>query len=172
MPAPKPHADQDPDFVYVIYILAAPQKVWDTLTDSETVRPWWAHTRHDSTFEVGDPITYLRHGKVDVRGEILEREAPSRLTYTFHIEGPGPLHDEGPSVVTYELKAASNGTMLKITHTNFPRGSASRAGVSNGWPAILSSLKSAMESGKALLHDEWERADAAASAQLEKAAAQ
>lgn len=156
MPAPKLHADPDPDFVYVIYIAASPQKVWDALTDGKTVRAWWAGTQHDSTFRVGDPIAYRRNGKVDVSGEILERDEPHSLTYTFHVEGPGPQHDEGPSIVTYEVKSSGASTMLKITHTNFPHASRARIGVSNGWPAILSSLKSVLEGVPAPYHPDWE----------------
>ena len=156
MPAPKLHEDRDPDFVYVIYIAASPQKVWDALTDGKTVRPWWAKTQHDSTFRPGDSIAFRRNGKVDVSGEILEREEPHKLTYTFHVEGPGPQHDEGPSLVTYELALSGASTMLRVTHTNFPRNSRARLGVSNGWPAILSSLKSTLEGATVPYHPDWE----------------
>jgi uncharacterized protein YndB with AHSA1/START domain len=155
MPAPKLHAERDPDFVYVIYIVASPQKIWDALTDGETFRAWWAYTQHDSTFRVGDPIVYRRNNKVDLRGEILERDEPSRLVYTFHLEGPGPMHDEGPSIVTYEIKASGSSTMLKITHSNFPKDSGSRKGVEHGWPAILSGLKTALEGGTAPDYADW-----------------
>jgi uncharacterized protein YndB with AHSA1/START domain len=103
-----------------------------------------------------DEIAYRRNGKVDVRGTILERNEPNSLTYTFHVEGPGPQHEEGPTVVTYELQASGKATMLKITHTNFRRDSRVRAGVSNGWPAILSSLKSVLEGAPAPYHPDWE----------------
>ncbi|MEZ6028159.1 MAG: SRPBCC family protein [Hyphomonadaceae bacterium] len=155
MTPPKLHTDRDPDFVYVIYIAAAQQKVWNALTDGKTVRPWWGDTQHDSSFEPGDPIVYRRNGKVDVRGEILERDEPNRLTYTFHTEGPGPQHDEGPTIVTYELQPSGANTMLKIIHTNFKRDSRVRVGVSNGWPAILSSLKSVLEDVPAPYLPEW-----------------
>jgi len=157
MPAPQPHAEADPDFVYVIYIAASQQKVWNALADGETVRRWWGNTQHDSTFRVGAPIVYRRNGKVDVRGEILDRNEPHSLTYTFHVEGPGPQHDEGPTLVTYELQQSGESTMLKVTHTNFKAGSRVRVGISNGWPAILSGLKSVLEGAPAPDHTDWER---------------
>ncbi len=157
MPAPKPHAEADPEFVYVIYIAASQQKVWDALVDGETIRRWWADTRHDSTFKVGDPIVYRRNGKVDVRGEILERNEPHRLVYTFHVEGPGPQHDEGPTLVTYELEQSGANTMLRVTHANFKANSRVRISISNGWPAILSCLKSVLEGAPAPYHPDWER---------------
>ena len=155
MPAPKLHAECEPDYIYVIYIAASPQKIWDALTDSETERSWWAGTRQESTFQPGSPIVYRRNGKFDLRGEILEREEPHRLVYTFHVEGPGPAHDEGPSIVTYEIRASGGMTMLKVIHSNFPKGSLSRKGVEGGWPAIFSSLKTILEGGTMPKFADW-----------------
>jgi uncharacterized protein YndB with AHSA1/START domain len=155
MPAPKLHAERDPDYVYVIYIVASPQKIWHALTDSKTERPWWAGTRQESTFNKGDPIVFRRNGKIDLRGEILESDPPNRLVYTFHLEGPGPGHDEGPSIVTYEIKPNGDATMLKVIHSNFPKDSVSRKGVEHGWPAIFSGLKTALEGGKVPSYDSW-----------------
>lgn len=155
MPAPKLHAERDPDFVYVIYIVASPEKVWAALTDSKSERAWWANTRQVSSFEVGGTIEYHRNGKIDVRGEILESDPPRRLVYSFHVEGPGPMHDEGPSIVTYEIARNGDATMLKVIHTNFPRESKSRKGVENGWPAILSSLKTVLEGGTSPVYSDW-----------------
>lgn len=175
MPAPRLHAEREPDYIYVIYIVASPQKIWDALTDATTERAWWAGTRQDSTFEVGAPIVFRRKGKIDLRGEILESVPPvpfslengttlesrapnwrpGRLVYTFHIEEPGPAHDEGPSIVTYDIKTSGGSTMLKVTHSNFPKGSLSRAGVEHGWPAIFSGLKTVLEGGKMPDFDDW-----------------
>jgi uncharacterized protein YndB with AHSA1/START domain len=155
MPPPKLHADRDPDYVYLIYIVASPQKIWNALTDPETDRAWWAGTRQESTFKAGDPIVFSRNGKVDLRGEILESDPPRRLVYTFHLEGPGPAHDEGPSIVTYEIKPNGDATMLKVTHSNFPKGSLSRKGVEHGWPAIFSGLKTVLEGGAMPRFDDW-----------------
>ncbi|MGF1610408.1 MAG: SRPBCC family protein [Kiloniellales bacterium] len=152
---PKLHAERDPDYVYVIYIAASLEKVWAALTDNASERAWWAGTRHDSSFQEGDPIVYRRGGKVDVRGEILESDPSRRLVYSFHVEGPGPMHDEGPSIVTYELSRNGDATALKVIHGNFPRNSASRKGVEQGWPAILSGLKTVLEGGKVPAYAAW-----------------
>jgi uncharacterized protein YndB with AHSA1/START domain len=155
MPAPKLHAERDPDYVYVIYIVAPPQKIWNALTDGKTERAWWAGTRQESTFKTGDPIIFRRNGKIDLHGEILESDPPNRLVYTFHIEGPGPAHDEGPSIVTYEIKPSGDATMLKVIHSNFPKDSLSRKGVEHGWPAIFSGLKTVLEGGQMPKFDDW-----------------
>ena len=93
-------------------------------------------------------MVWRRNGKIDLRGEILERQEPSRLVYTFHVEGPGPVHDEGASIVTYDIVPQGETTKLVVTHGNFPKNSLSRKGVEGGWPAILSSLKSVLETGR------------------------
>lgn len=90
MPAPQPHSGGDADFIYVIYIRAPQQKVWDALTDGTSVRPWWADTQHDSTFKVGDPIIYRRGNTVHVRGEILEKEAPTASSTPSTSKAPAP----------------------------------------------------------------------------------
>lgn len=147
MPAPKPHAEGDPDFVYVVYIMAPPEKIWAALTDNKTERSWWGNTRHDSDFQPGSKISYLRKGGMDVEGEILESDPPNRLVYTFHVSGPGPQHDEGATLVEHRLEIDGEWTRLTLIHSNFRRDSAVRKGISKGWPAIHSKLKTTLECG-------------------------
>lgn len=149
MPAPTPHAESDPEFIYVVLIASTPAKVWAALTDGQTVRPWWGDTRHESSFRPGSRISYHRNGKIDVEGEILEADPPSRLVYTFHVTGPGPQHDEGPTLVEHRIEADGEWTRLTVIHSNFRRNSAVRVGVSKGWPGILSRLKTMLEGGPA-----------------------
>jgi uncharacterized protein YndB with AHSA1/START domain len=147
MPAPKPHAETDPDFVYVVYMRTTPERVWTELTNNRDERPWWGNTRHDCAFTPGAPMRFARNGGVDVEGEILEADPPHRLVYTFHVSGPGPQHDEGPTRVEYLIEADGPRTRLTVTHSNFKRDSAVRRGISKGWPSILSSLKTWIEVG-------------------------
>jgi uncharacterized protein YndB with AHSA1/START domain len=150
MPAPKLHAERDPDFVYVVYIAAPPEKIWAALTDSRAERVWWWDTRHDSDFRPGSSIRYMRNGNVDVEGEILEADPPNKLVYTFRSGSPGPQHDEGYTLVEHRIEVEGAWTKLTLIHSNFKRDSAVRKGVSNGWPAILSSLKTILEGGEAI----------------------
>ncbi|MDZ4759636.1 MAG: SRPBCC family protein [Alphaproteobacteria bacterium] len=145
MPAPKPHAESDPDFVYVVYIAAPPEKVWAALVDNKTERAWWWNTRHDSDFKPGSSIRYVRNGEVDIEGEVLESDPPNRLVYTFRSGSPGPQHDEGYTQVEHRIEVYDGWTKLTLIHSNFKRDSAVRKGVSGGWPAILSGLKSVLE---------------------------
>jgi uncharacterized protein YndB with AHSA1/START domain len=148
--------ETDPDFVYIVYINAPPEKIWAALTDNKTDRVFWANTRHDSTFRKGDPIRYIRNGKVDIEGEILEVEPGRRLVYTFAVPGPGPMHDEGPTTVEYLIDKNGPTTRLTVTHTGFSKvNSLMRHGISQGWPAILSSLKTILEGGQPLQYGDW-----------------
>lgn len=139
-------AESDPDYVYVIYIKASREKVWAALTDREE-RAWWANTRHDTTFEKGAPLAFRRNGGVDVRGVIKEIDPPKTLVYTFRSEGPGPQHDEGDSLVTYDLAEDGDATKLTVLHSGFVKNSKLRNAISGGWPSVLSSLKTMLESG-------------------------
>lgn len=144
------HKECDPDYVYVIYIHASRDAVWAALTDGKSVRPWWANTRVNSTFEPGAPLAFERNGGVDVRGGILDSDAPNRLAYTFHVEGPGPQHDEGPTLVEYALEQNGDTTRLTVTHSNLKKGGKVRGAISGGWPFVLSGLKSFLENGQSI----------------------
>lgn len=150
MPAPKLHAECEPDYVYVIYIRASRQAVWAALTDNKTERSWWVGTRMESTFQPGGTLAFMKQGKADVRGEILEREDPARLTYTFHVEGPGPQHDEGPTIVEYQLEQFEDTTKLTVIHSNLKKGGRVVQAISGGWPIVLSGLKTFLEGGEPL----------------------
>lgn len=143
------------DYEYTIYIRTTPEELWAALTDNESPREWWSDTQMMSSFKSGSAITFLRNGTEDVHGEILESEAPWRLSHTFRVGGHGPMHDEGVSLVTYEIKENGPSIMLKITQQGFPENSAVRRGISHGWPAILSSLKTMLEGGKPLRYADW-----------------
>lgn len=140
----------DPAYIHVVYIRAPIEKVWAAITDNTSERTWWWNTRHESDFKPGSKITYLRNGGHDVEGEILEADPPTRLVHTFHVGGPGPQHDEGPTTVEYTLEVIGEDVKLTVTHSGFVTDSKVRVGISNGWPGILSSLKSFLETGQPL----------------------
>lgn len=146
----------DPDYVYVTYINAPREKVWAALTERGE-RAWWANTMHDTTFEPGAQIAFRRNGGVDVRGQIKEIHPPERMVYTFRSEGPGPQHDEGDSLVTYTLEQDGDVTKLTVLHTGFVKNSKLRNAISGGWPSVMSSLKTMLESGSPLVLTAWKK---------------
>ena len=148
----------DPDFTHVIYIRATPQAVWDALTDGRSTARFWAGRTNESIWDKGAPLTFRApDGSVDFSGEVLESDPPRLLRFTFHIPGPGPMHDEGPSVVTYAIAPSRDLTRLTVTHAGFPDRSVVREGVMGGWPRILSGLKSLLETGRGI--EPWSRSD-------------
>ena len=132
----------DPAFVYVIYIRTTPQKLWDALLDPE-VRPkiWFGRTV-TSDWQVGSRhVLTAPDGSIDFQGVVLESDPPRKLSYTFETASP-------TTTVTYLLEPVEDSVRLTVTPDGFPDDSAQRKGVSNGWPAIMSALKSLLENGE------------------------
>jgi uncharacterized protein YndB with AHSA1/START domain len=119
-----------PEFVYVTYIETTPEKLWGALTSSEFSRRYGFGTELRSDRKVGSPFALVMNGTTTDVGEILEADPPRRLSYTFR----------------HVLKLVK----LTLTHQGFAEGSKLLDGISKGWPAILSSLKSLLESGTVL----------------------
>lgn len=144
-----------PSFVYVIYIAASPEKVWQALTDPDMTEQYWFGFRVAANGKVGDHMTALSPKGVEVhRDPIIESDPPRRLSYAWK-----PLFkdlpDERPSRVTFELTPLKRQTRLTITHDDFEEGSKIFGMIRNGWPAVLSSMKSFLETGRAL-ESAWE----------------
>lgn len=153
----KPAGDA-PDFVYTIYIAANAETVWNGLIKKELTKTYWGH-HNKSDWKVGSKWEHLRADDsniVDVHGQVLESSPPSKLVVTWNgIEG-GKTEEPTPSVVTYELTALGPDTKLTVTHSKLTEGSVMHKGVTQGWPAVLSNLKSLLETGKALSDDQWD----------------
>ena len=60
------------------------------------------------------------------------------------------MRKEPPTKVVFTLEPFGNLVKLTVTHEGFVEGSKLLDGISKGWPAILSGLKSLLETGKAL----------------------
>jgi|SRR5215471_11525856 len=139
-------------FLYVSYIRAAPQKIWDALTDPEMNKQFWGGYHQDSSWKVGaDYKVAGPDGRVWDSGKVLECDPPKRLRVSWTHMSEGAMKAEGESTCTIELEAAQPGvTKLTLTHVIGVADSKLIAGVSTGWPSILSSLKSLLETGQAL----------------------
>jgi uncharacterized protein YndB with AHSA1/START domain len=140
-----------PDFVYVTYIKTTPDKLWEALTSSEFSRRYWFGTELRSNFKVGSPFALVMDGKVTDTGEILEAGPPRRLSYTFKHELDDAMRKEGATRVVFTLEPHGDLVKLTLTHEGFAKDSKLLDGISKGWPAILSNLKSLLESGEALV---------------------
>ena len=144
------------DFVYTVFIRADIDTVWNGLTDGELTRRYWGHDNR-STWEKGAPWEHVRtnaEGTVDVRGRVIEIDPPTRMVWSwaFGTEADNP---EKLSRVTYELVALGPDTKLTVRHAELEPGSPMDQGVREGWPAVLSNLKSILETGEVLREDQW-----------------
>lgn len=146
-----------PSFVYVIYIATTPEKLWEALTKGDFTERYWGGRRVESEWRVGAPIHYRydQGRKVDIAGEVLRCEPPHVLSYTF---GAGEPPSEPPSRVTFEISRFGKAVRLTLTHDEFAPGSEIFEGISNGWPGILSNLKSVLETDRSIFDTkgDWE----------------
>ena len=138
-----------PEFVYVTYIETTPEKLWEALTNSEFSKRYWFNTELKSDWKLGSPFALVMNGTTTDVGEILEADRPRRLSYTFHHVLSEADRKERPTKVVFTIEAYGNLVKLTVTHEGFAAGSELLDGISRGWPAILSGLKSLLETGKA-----------------------
>ncbi len=138
-----------PKFVYVIYIASTPGKVFAALTDPQLSARYWFGCAITSSWKVGAPVSLVKDGKTLDNGKVLEYAPPRRLSYTFHPEHDG-LENEKPSRVVFDLEEINGQVKLTMTHDDFADDSKVFPKIQIGWPSILSSLKSLLETGQEL----------------------
>jgi uncharacterized protein YndB with AHSA1/START domain len=137
----------DKSFAYVTYIASTPEKVWAALFDAEMTKQYWGVAKNVSTWKKGatwQHVDYDDDTKVKVRGEILEIEAPKKLVFTWASNVPGAQTTQ----VTFTVEPFMGTTKLTLLHEHLDEIAAKTT--ADGWPAILSSLKSLLETGKPL----------------------
>ena len=139
-------------FVYVTLIRAPAQKIWDHLTDPETNKKFWGGYSQQSNWRVGEDYAIVDGaGKAWDTGKVLAFDPPRRLSVSWLHLTDAAMMAEGHSTATFELEPASDTvTRLTVTHSIGVAPSKLIEAVSTGWPMILSSLKSLVETGKAL----------------------
>ncbi len=131
-------------FVYVTYIRTTPEKLWRALTDPEFTRQYWGGTWQDCAWERG------ADGRVGDSGEVLEMDPPRRLVLSWENQFLSELRGDGVSRLTYELEPQGEMVKLTVIHESATPGSKLIGKVSEGWPLILASLKSLLETGASL----------------------
>ena len=141
---------QKPKFVYVTYIRTTPEKLWQALTQPEFTRKFFCNTTQESTWKPGAAWRIVTpDGAVADSGEVLEIEPNRRLVLKWRNEFRPEIRAEGYSRMTYELEPAGTSVKLTVIHEMEKPGKFLKA-VSMGWPHILASLKSLLETGESL----------------------
>ncbi|MGD0801813.1 MAG: SRPBCC family protein [Terracidiphilus sp.] len=141
----------DSQFVYVTYIRASAEKLWQALTEAEFTRQYWMATTQESEWKPGSPWRIVfADGRTADTGEIVEIEPPRHLVLRWRHEIVPALTAEGHSRMRYELEPAGETVKLTLTHEMDVKDSKFIKAISGGWPIILSSLKSLLETGESL----------------------
>lgn len=143
-------------FVYEIYIASTPEAVWRGLLDGEFTRQYWGHD-NVSDWQPGSPWEHRISGgaqAVRLLGEVLESSPPHRLVITWAEPHDRDRRDRH-SRVTFEIEPVGDMVRLRVTHEELESGSEMERQITQGWPRVLSSLKSLLETGRPL--NTWAR---------------
>ena len=153
-----------PSFVYTTYIRTTPERLWQGLTDPAFTQRYWQTELH-TDWAKGSSITWNNHGVMitDPESVVLESDPYHRLSYTWHTMTPelaekfgwdqefqAKLAGERRSKVTFDIEPAVQGVKLTVIHDGFEPGSTVAQMVSVGWPDVISSLKTLLETGEPL----------------------
>jgi len=154
------------EFVYTTYIKTTPERLWQALTDPAFTRRYWGLAM-ESDWAKGSPFAVILEPSgvriADPEQLVLESEPYRRLTYTWHTftrewaenygiseENRAAFAAERRSKVTFEIVPLKETVRLTVVHDGFDAGSAVLEGISQGWPAIVASLKTLLETGETL----------------------
>ena len=138
-------------FVYVTYIRTTPEKLWEALTQTGFAREFFFATTLEADWKAGAAWrSTAPDGTLIDSGEIVEIDPPKRLVVTWRNDYKPEMKAEGDSRMTYELEPKGEMVKLSVLHEMDRGQSKFIHAISNGWPIILSSLKSLLETGESL----------------------
>ncbi|MHC3469944.1 ArsR/SmtB family transcription factor [Streptomyces sp. 7R007] len=144
-----------PAFVYVTCIRSTPEKVWEALTDADLTASYWGHG-NVSDGRRGSRWEHVRtdgSGIADVVGTVVESEPFTRLVTTW-VDPRDEGRQDAYSRVTFDITPHEDIVRLTVTHEDL-RDEGALSDVSGGWPAVLSNLKSLLETGSPLPQEPW-----------------
>ena len=146
-------ADFKPTTVYTIYIASRPEQVWQALTSAEFSKKYFFGNAVAIELKIGGTyIVRQPDGSLHISGEVLECDPPRKLTVTFNVNWPALVEKLGPTLVTWQIEPAGDAVRLTMTEAHDrPLDDDILSGGRTGWPAILSSLKSLLETGEPLV---------------------
>jgi uncharacterized protein YndB with AHSA1/START domain/DNA-binding transcriptional ArsR family regulator len=139
-----------PRHVFQVYIRTTPERLWQAIIDPEFTQRYFHRSRVDSSWRTGEPVTYWIGDEVVVDGSVLAADPPRRLVTTWSFRRQADLRDDPPSRVTWEIEPLGGTCRLTLVHDDFTGETPTFRSVGSGWPLVLSSLKSLIETGQAL----------------------
>lgn len=153
------------EFVYTTYIKTTPERLWQALTDPAFTSRYWG-VRFDTDWNAGSTMIWEGEGdarRSDPEQVVLESDPPRRLSYTWHTFTPGwaefagvgddvlaTISQEPRSKVTFDIEPHGDSVKLTVVHDGFEPGSTVLEMISGGWPALIASLKTLLETGEPL----------------------
>lgn len=158
------HPMNQTDFVYTTYIRTTPERLWEALTDPAWTKRYWG-VELESDWKEGSTVAWKQGGVTvaDPEQVVLESEPGRRLAYSWHTmtqefaaavglgeETAAEMRKEPRSTVTFEIEQAGQMVKLTVVHGGFVPDSVVRESVGQGWPAVLSNLKTLLETGETL----------------------
>ena len=138
-------------FVYVTYIRSTPEKVFEAITQPEVARRYWGH-ENVSDWKPGSTWQHVRANEqrtVELVGKVVEVSPPTRLVITW-ANASQAADPASASRVSFDVVAYEGMVRLTVTHDELEAGSGMARGIQQGWPAVLSSLKSLLETGQGI----------------------
>ncbi|HTZ80492.1 MAG TPA: SRPBCC family protein [Stellaceae bacterium] len=139
-------------YIYVTYIRTTPERLWTALTSPEFAQQYWRGARPEADWKVGGAWKLvLPDGRVCDTGEIIAFEPSRRLGIRWRNEFRPELKAEGWSLCTMEIETVDDAVKLTVTHSIDREQSKFIGAVSEGWPQVLSNLKSLLETGSVIL---------------------
>ena len=144
--------DFKPAIVYTIYIATTPQELWEALTSAELSPKYFFGNAVEVDLRIGGSyVVRTPDGALHISGEVIECDPPNKLAFTFNVNWPALVEKLGQTLVTYEIEQAGGAVRLTMTEAHDrPIDDDILSGGRQGWPAILSSLKSLLETAAAL----------------------
>ena len=143
-------------FFYVTYIRTTPERLWEALIKPEFTKLYWGCAQESSWRAGAEWKLMLPDGRIGDAGRVLEINPPRRLVLEWSNQFMPEMKAEGPSRCTLEIEPLGESVRLSVLHEIDVPQSKFVAAVSNGWPMILSSLKSLLETGQAIA-PAWDR---------------
>jgi len=155
---------QKPTFVHVTYIHTTPERLWQGLTDPADTQRYWGVT-FKSDWSAGSTLIFEQEGVriADPAQVILEAEPFRRLSHTWHpftqewadINGLSgellaQMSREPRTKVTFDITPIRRLVKLTVVHDDFDPDSVVPPMISEGWPQVLSGLKTLLETGESL----------------------
>lgn len=147
------------EFVYATFIRTTPEKLWEALTNGDFSEKYWFGFRIELELKAGGnvrihpPKGMEEHGQH--AGKVLVCEPCRKLVYTWAQNDTPEIAKkrDGLSRVTYELTPMGQMVKFRLLHENLlpddvEKNPSTFRGVNNGWPAVISSLKSLLETGE------------------------